>query len=213
MRHPLPRRQPRQLTPGQPLPRLRHHQRRPRRQQPSPASCTDASKLNDANCSTRTPPPPPPAPGPAPPPDSPARHGVTATPFGAPVDPDVKITYASPPPPAPPHRRHRRHPRDRAATPRSSSSITRTRPAGSPPRHLTACPPAAPPGCAASMPQPRRRVGRVQRQVRRPRQPHPHDRGHQLRAPLQAQPHHRLRARTRLPQNPASRPARTTSSP
>ena len=53
---------------------------------------------------------------------------------------------------------------------------------------------------------PRRRVRRIHRQVRRPRPPHPHDRDNQLRTALQAQPHHRLRARTPAGQQPGQPP-------
>jgi len=57
-------------------------------------SSTDASKLNDANCSTRTPGPAP-STGPSPATRFTGPPCGTATGFGVPADPDVKITYAS----------------------------------------------------------------------------------------------------------------------
>ena len=129
VRGPLPGRQARQLpaagswpgsgsTSATPLPSITR-------------SCTEASKLNEANCSTRTP-----GPVPSTGPTAAARFASprcgTATPLGVPVDPEVKITYASPPP-GTGTTGSGASCAICAATARSSSSMTRTRPAGTPP--------------------------------------------------------------------------------
>ena len=117
-----------------------------------------------------------------------------------------------------PHRRRRPagtgH-RPAAAARSSGHQHRHAAPAPQPRRRRPGQRPAPRAGISQHERQPRRRVARIHRQVRRPRLPHRQQRGHQLRADRSRHHrHHRLRARARAPASSrASRPARRVQLP